>query len=154
MLCIAITEDVISARVSDGLSKHRLRGGGRGQSKGSRQDASPCSLTFLLHFRAFSLQVQSCCENLAKKSLSSGTAMSEIRPPPLFRSAPFRCKNPLVSERFLKSQVGQQSQGRGKETDLKEMTLQTKRCQPACCNSRVQFLSTSLPLRDVSNSCI
>ena len=46
LLCLAITLDVISARVSDGLSRHRLRAGGPdggrqgGGAVGSLQDAS------------------------------------------------------------------------------------------------------------------
>ena len=53
MLCLAITLDVISARVSDGLSRHRLRAGGPdggrqgGGAVGSLQDALLCS-PFLL----------------------------------------------------------------------------------------------------------
>ena len=43
VLCLAITLDVISARVSDGLSRHRLRAGGpdggRQGGGGSRQPA-------------------------------------------------------------------------------------------------------------------
>ena len=90
MQCIAITEDVISARVSDGLSKHRLReGGGRAKAAGSMLRPVLTNISAAGHWIAelFSLQVQSCCENLAiKKRLSSGTAMSEITPPPFSSS--------------------------------------------------------------------